>query len=433
MATVVLLGTCDTKLKELLFLREQILGHQHLDGVAVTLIDVGKLPIQHEAISIRQDELVLKYAIDGKSLSGLPRGEVIKFMSGCASRAVRDLYAAGNVQGIVAAGGTGGTSLAAAVMREALPIGLPKLIVSTVASGDTGPIVGETDIAMLYSVVDIAGLNEVLCEILSNAGAAIAAAASSYAERRKRQGSESMSLPSGERKRVGITMFGVTTPGVDAIRRHLETEYGVEAYVFHATGHGGKAMERLVREGRLDAVLDLTTTEVCDLITGGNMSAGPHRLEAAAEAGIPCIVSLGATDMSNFGPRQSVPEKYRSPGAGRLLYEHNPVVTLMRSSPEECRAVGKFICAKLREHAKRPGLVQVWIPVGGVSMISTPGGPFADADADEALFTAVTDGIKGSGIEVVVDPRDINDGGFAMDIADALAAKMGLRDSGVVR
>lgn len=305
----------------------------------------------------------------------------------------------------------------AEVMREVLPIGFPKLIVSTVASGDTGPIVGETDIAMLYSVVDVAGLNQVLKDILSNAGASIGAAAKEYASRQR----GSQVTADRSKKRIGITMFGVTTPGVDAIRRHLESKYDVEIYVFHATGHGGKAMERLVRQGQLDGVLDLTTTEICDLHTGGVMSAGQDRLEAAAEAGIPNIISLGATDMTNFGPKSTVPEKYKT----RKLYEHNPTVTLMRSSADECREVGEFIVEKLRG-AKRKEMVQLWAPLGGVSMIATPGGPFADEEADRVLFSTVQDGLRGSGIKVVEDKRDINDEGFAHDIADALAKLLDL-------
>lgn len=299
-----------------------------------------------------------------------------------------------------------------------MPIGFPKMIVSTVASGDTGPLVGETDIAMLYSVVDVAGLNQVLKDILGNAGAAIGAAARAYRSRTRVAKEDT----GGSKKRIGITMFGVTTPGVDAIRKHLESKHGVEIYVFHATGHGGKAMERLVRQGQLDAVLDLTTTEICDLHTGGVMSADQDRLEAAAEAGIPNIISLGATDMTNFGPKSTVPEKYK----GRNLYEHNPTVTLMRSSPEECRQVGYFIVEKLRNHAKKPELVQVWMPLGGVSMIATPGGPFAEEDADKVLFSSVRDGLAGSGIRVVEDKRDINDEGFAHDVADALAGLLDL-------
>lgn len=412
MTTVVLLGTCDTKLGELLYLWDEILRS---NSVQVTLIDVGRTEVEHDAINIRSSQLLQRYG-DGKNVSELPRGEVIKTMADCATKAVKELYDQGTIDGIIAAGGSGGTSLAAPVMRNALPIGLPKLIVSTVASGDTGPIVEETDITMMYSVVDIAGLNQVLRNILSNAGAAIASMATSYASKKH---SSTPSL----KKRVGITMFGVTTPAVDVIRKHLESNYEVECYVFHATGHGGKAMERLVREGGLDAVLDLTTTEICDLHTGGVMSAGPERLNAAAEAGIPNIVSLGATDMTNFGPKVTVPERYKH----RLLYEHNPVVTLMRSSPEECKQVGDFIAKKLKEHATKPDMIEVWLPTGGVSMIATPGGPFEDQVADLELFRAVKRGLSNTGIKVIEDRRPINDPGFARDIAEALVRNMGLK------
>lgn len=279
--------------------------------------------------------------------------------------------------------------------------------------------VGETDICLIYSVVDIAGLNQVLREVLTNTGAAIGAMAHAYASRHSQGASNEKPT---RKNRVGITMFGVTTPGVDAIRRHLESKYDVEVYVFHATGHGGKAMERLVRQGMLDAVLDLTTTEICDHVTGGVMSAGPSRLEAAAKAGIPYIVSVGATDMSNFGPKNTVPEAYRN----RQLYEHNPVVTLMRSSPDECAKVGEFIVKKLKA-SKKPAAVQVWLPKGGVSMIATPGGPFANKEADDVLFSTISQGLEGSGIELVEDQRSVNDMGFAKDIAEALAGLMGFR------
>jgi uncharacterized protein (UPF0261 family) len=244
--------------------------------------------------------------------------------------------------------------------------------------------------------------------------------ARAYAER-VRQGGEASEEEKKERKtRVGITMFGVTTPGVDAIRRHL-APYPIETCVFHATGHGGKAMERLIREGRLDAVVDLTTTEVCDFITGGVMSAGPNRLDAAVEAGIPTIVSVGAADMTNFGPRSTVPERYKD----RTLFEHNPVVTLMRSSEEESRQVGEFIASKLAASA-HPARIQVRLPLGGVSMIAKPDGPFYDTAADKALFDAIRDGLRGTSVEVVEDLRDVNDEGFAADVAKALLQKLGL-------
>ncbi|KAJ4393253.1 hypothetical protein N0V93_002461 [Gnomoniopsis smithogilvyi] len=411
-ATVLVLGTCDTKLQELLFLKDHI---GEATSVRTILLDVGRDNVEHEGIDISQARLIADYG-QGQTTSDLPRGEVIKLMASCATRAVKNRFEKGEISGIISAGGTGGTSLVAQVMREALPIGFPKMIVSTVASGDTGPLVGETDITMMYSVVDVAGLNQVLRDVLGNAAAAIAGMAQAYASRPRTGDKEAKKA-----KRVGITMFGVTTPGADAIRNRLEGKYGAEAFVFHATGHGGKAMERLVREGKLDAVLDLTTTEICDLITGGVMSAAPDRLEAALQAGIPCIISVGATDMSNFGPKNTVPEVYRS----RNLYEHNPVVTLMRSSKDESKQVGDFIVKKVNK-AKNPKAVQVWLPLRGVSMIATPGGPFADADADEALFETIRAGLEGTEVRVVEDKRDINDKGFAEGIADALAGLMGL-------
>jgi len=408
---VALIGTCDTKLDELLYLRDEI----ERDGTEVILIDVGRKPTQHKAIAIRQEVLLSKHG-DNKAVAELPRGEVIKMMAECATKAVKNLYNEGIIHAIVSAGGSGGTSLAAQVMRDALPIGFPKLIVSTVASGDTGPIVEETDITLMNSVVDVAGLNQILRQVLSNAGFAIAAMARAQMSRGDNAGAKST------KARMGITMFGVTTPAVDAIRKHLQANYDVELYVFHATGHGGKAMERLVREGGLDAVLDLTTTEICDHITGGVMSAGPHRLEAAAEAGIPNIISVGATDMSNFGQFSAVPEHYKD----RKLYEHNSLVTLMRTSKEEAEQLGNFIVEKLKRFTKNPDMVEVWLPTGGISMIAVPGGPFEDAEADATLFQVIRNGLAGSGIKIVEDKRAINAEGFAHDIAEALVAKMDL-------
>jgi uncharacterized protein (UPF0261 family) len=409
MVCVALLGTCDTKLEELLFLRNVM----REANVEVALIDVGRSPTNHEAITILQKDLLNNHTEEG-NLIERERGDVIKIMAECATKAVRSLYEEGKIQGVIAAGGSGGTSIAASTMRDGLPIGFPKLIVSTIASGDTGPIVGETDITLMYSVVDVAGLNQVLKEVLSNAGSAMAGMASAFFNRKLQQTSPST------QKRVGITMFGVTTPAVDEIRKHLETNYDIETFVFHATGHGGKAMERLIREGRLDAVLDLTTTELCDHITGGVMSAGPNRLEAAAMAGIPNIISVGATDMTNFGPMSTVPERYKS----RKLYEHNPVVTLMRTSQQEAAQVGALIVSKLKNHTKNPSMVQVWLPKGGISMIATPGGPFADREADTILFQVIKEGLAQSGIEVVEDERSVNDAGFAHAIAEALASKL---------
>lgn len=419
MASVAILGSCDTKLQELLFLRDRI---EETAGVKTILIDVGRNPAVHDAIAISQAELLSKYG-NGAEIAALTRGDFVTLMSGCASQAVQGLYRQGLVDGIVSAGGSNGTALSAAVMRHVLPVGFPKLIVSTMASGDTRPVVGETDITLMHSVVDIAGLNPILRDILSNAGASIANAALSYAARRDRK-TKDASEESMKKWRVGITMFGVTTPGVDAIRSHLESNYPVEAYVFHAVGTGGRAMERLIREGQLDAVIDLTTTEICDHLFGGVLSAGEGRLDAAVETGLPNIVSLGALDMVNFGPRNTLPAKHE----GRVIYEHNSTVTLLRTSPDECREIGALIARKL-SRTKRPDMIEVWIPKGGVSMIAVPGGPFEDEQADKALFEAVKTGLSGSGIKIVEDERHVNDKGFAEDVAEALVAKLGLRKS----
>jgi uncharacterized protein (UPF0261 family) len=409
---VVLIGTCDTKLEELNYLRTEIMRN----AADVIFIDVGQRPTHHGAITVGQERLLQEHGT-GQDLSDMPRGEVIKTMAACATKAVKKLYDDGKIHGIISAGGSGGTSLAAEVLRNALPIGVPKMIVSTVASGDTGPIVGETDITLMNSVVDIAGLNQILKRVLSNAGFAISAMAHAFLLNTQNPLQQTV-----RKHRVGITMFGVTTPAVDAIRKYLESNYDIETYVFHATGHGGKAMERLVREGGLDAVLDLTTTEVCDYITGGVMSAGWQRLEAAARAGIPNIISVGATDMTNFGPMSTVPERYKD----RKLYEHNPVVTLMRTSSDEAREVGNFIVEKLASHAKDPKAIQVWLPIGGISMIAVPNGPFADKEADAVLFQTIREGLKESGIEIVEDTHAINDETFAHKIAEALITKMGI-------
>lgn len=418
MAHIVLLGTCDTKLDELLYLRSKILQH---GGIRVTRRRRGS-PTDDPTIAITQQLLLSRGTpkVSGSiDVSELPRADVVKHMAACATTAVKEWYSQGQIHGVVSAGGSSGTSLASAVVRDALPVGFPKLTVSTVASGDTGPIVGEIDIGLVHSVVDIAGLNSVLPSILSNAAGSIVGMTQAY-----RTYLEENQAEAGGKLRVGISMFGVTTPCVDAIRRHLESNYkeDVEVYVFHATGHGGRAMERLIIEKHLEAILDITTTETCEHLMGGNMSVGPNRLEAAAQAGIPPIISLGATDMCNFGTRASVPKEH----AERLLFEHNAHVTLMRTSEKECRDIGRFIVEKLTTYVTKAEKVQVWIPAGGVSMMSTPGQAFADAQADRALSDTLKEGLKSSKIRVVEDARDINDGTFAAEVAEELTRTAGM-------
>ncbi|KAG8406811.1 hypothetical protein J3459_014045 [Metarhizium acridum] len=411
-ATVAIIGTCDTKLAEFLFLRDEISKYPK---VKTLLVDVGRKPVANDAVDVSVSDLLFKH-IPKAEATHLSRGKFIEMVSECTTKLIQDMFTNGSIDGVISAGGSGGTALASAVMRRAVPIGFPKLIVSTIASGDTGFIIGETDITLMYSVVDIAGLNQVLRDILANAAAAIAGAASSYSIRREHRPRESPA-----KKRVAITMFGVTTPGVDSIRSFLESRYPIETYVFHATGHGGMAMERLIRNRQIDAVIDLTTTEICDLIMGGQMSAGDERLDAAIEAGIPNIISLGALDMANFGPKASVPAKYQD----RPQVEHNPLVTLVRSSESDCKSIAEFICDKLKR-LKTTALTQVWIPKGGVSMLSVPGGPFYDEAADAALFDTLKANLAHTGIKVIEDPGHVNNLQFAIHVAEALVEVMQL-------
>jgi uncharacterized protein (UPF0261 family) len=319
-------------------------------------------------------------------------------MGAGAERVVTGLHAEGQLGGILALGGSGGSSIATRAMR-ALPVGVPKVMVSTVASGDTRPYVGAVDVTMMYSVVDIAGVNRVSARIMANAAGAIA-------------GMVGATVPElAEKPLVGATMFGVTTPCVTRARERLE-ELGYEVLVFHATGSGGQSLEALVRDGFLAGVLDTTTTELADELVGGVLSAGPDRLEAAGAAGVPQVVSLGALDMVNFGPRETVPPQFE----GRTLYVHNPTVTLMRTTAAECAELGRTIGRKLSSATGPPAL---FVPLGGVSMIDVAGQPFHDPDADAALFGALRDSVDGS-VEVHEVKADLNDPAFAVAMADRL-------------
>jgi uncharacterized protein (UPF0261 family) len=321
-------------------------------------------------------------------------------MACAAALLARRLYDEGRIQGVLSAGGSGNTAIATAAMR-ALPVGVPKLMVSTMAAGDTRDYVGGVDVTLMASVTDVAGLNSVSSRILANAAAAI--------------GAMVLAPPpetAGDRPLVGATMFGVTTPCVTRAREALE-ERGYEVLVFHATGTGGRAMEALIDGGFLAGVLDVTTTELCDELVGGVLSAGPERLEAAGRSGIPQVVSLGALDMVNFGARDTVPPQFRH----RNLYVHNPSVTLMRTTPEECAELGRRIARKLT--AAR-GPVSVFVPLRGVSMIDAEGQPFHDPAADAALFDALRAGLDGSPVELVELDHNVNDEEFAIAMADRL-------------
>jgi uncharacterized protein (UPF0261 family) len=395
MTTVVLVGTLDTKGREYAFLRDRLRDA----GVDTLVVDAGVHEPNGIEPDVSRDEVARAAGADAAALAaGGDRGAAVTAMGAGAESVVRGLHADGRLDGILAMGGSGGSSIAARAMR-ALPVGVPKLLVSTVASGDTRPYVGAVDVTMMYSVVDISGINRVSARILANAAAAIA-------------GMAQVSLPADEgRPLVAATMFGVTTPCVTAARERLE-ELGYEVLVFHATGAGGQSMEALAKDGFLAGVLDVTTTELADELVGGVLSAGPDRLEAAGAAGVPQVVSLGALDMVNFGPRETVPPQFE----GRNLYVHNPTVTLMRTTPEECGELGRTIGRKL---SAATGPTSVFVPLGGVSMIAVEGQPFHDAAADEALVAGLHETLDSS-VELQERDEDVNDPAFARAMADRL-------------
>lgn len=299
-------------------------------------------------------------------------------------------------------------------------------MVSTMASGNIAPYIGETDICMMYSVVDIAGRNHVLEMVLRNAAGAIRGMGRVWMEgllQKCKSGEEAPEQGKGNSKakiRIGITMFGVTTPAVTRAKERFEEVLGVdgvEVYIFHATGSGGRAMERLVNEGLLDAVLDLTTTEIADEVVGGVLSAGPERLSVAGK-GIPYVISVGACDMVNFGTEESVPKEF----GGRCLHRHNPTVTLMRTTGEECERIARLMAKNILGEGDGSGRerIKVVFPVGGISMLDVKGQAFWDPEADEFLFSTLERELEGSGIEIIRDQREVNDPEFAVAVADML-------------
>jgi uncharacterized protein (UPF0261 family) len=398
MATVVLLGTLDTKGVEYDYVRARL----RLEGVDVVLVDTGVLGTPLAEPDIPREEVARAGGADVHALAEAgDRGAAVEAMARGAAEIVKELRRGGRLDSVLALGGSGGTAIAAHAMQE-LPVGVPKLVVSTMASGDTRPYVGAVDVALMYSVVDVSGLNPISERILANAAAAAAGMARSEPP------------PAAEGKPlVGATMFGVTTPCVTEARKRLE-ELGYEVLVFHATGTGGQSMEALMRAGFITASLDVTTTELADELVGGVLSAGPHRLEAAGELGIPQVVSLGALDMVNFGPLDSVPAEFRD----RLLYKHNPTVTLMRTTPEECAELGSVIAEKLN---RARGPLTLFVPLRGISLIATQGQVFHDRAADEALIGALREHLDAD-VDVRELELDINDPEFARAMADHLDA-----------
>jgi uncharacterized protein (UPF0261 family) len=396
--TVVLIGTLDTKGIEYDFIRKQLKQH----GVTVLLVDAGVLGAPQTKADIDRAQVAQAAGADVTELAKAgDRGSAVMTMARGASAIARQLFAEKKLDGVMGMGGSGNSSIVAAA-AQALPVGVPKLIVSTLASGDTRPYVGSSDVTMMYSVVDIAGINRVSERILTNAAAAMAGMAHSYARRKRSSAGKPL---------IGATMFGVTTPCVNEARAWLERR-GYEVLVFHATGTGGQSMEALVKGGFLAGVLDVTTTELADELVGGVLSAGPERLEAAGHFGVPQVVSLGALDMVNFGPFESVPNKFLS----RNLYKHNATVTLMRTTPYENTELGAMIAHKLNK-ASAP--VAVFIPAKGVSMIDVPGKPFYDPEADAALIRELKANLRKE-IAVKEMDTDINDPKFARAMARAM-------------
>ncbi|OIB00256.1 hypothetical protein AK95_24195 [Paenibacillus sp. LC231] len=319
-------------------------------------------------------------------------------------KVVPRLYAEGKFDAMLSFGGTGGTSIVTAGMR-ALPIGVPKLMVSTVASGNTAPYVGTSDIIMFPSIVDVSGLNSFSTKIFTNSAHAIAGMVQFES-----------APPMDKKPLVAATMFGVTTPCIDYARTHLEL-HGYEVLVFHATGTGGQTMESLIEAGYIDGVLDLTTTEWCDELVGGVLAAGPHRLEAAGRCKVPQVVSTGALDMVNFGPYETVPETFRE----RNLYKHNPSVTLMRTTVEENRQLGEKIAEKLNDSQ---GPTALMLPLKGVSMLDVEGEAFHGPEEDKMLFDTLRQRIDRNNVELIEMNTDINDQAFAVAAADKLMELM---------
>lgn len=394
--TVVLLGTLDTKGTEYDYFR-RCLAEAEVD---VILVDTGIREPQGAEPDVDRNEVA---QLGGSSIPELieanDRAHALDVMSLGASAILRRLRDDGKLDAVGGLGGTGGSTLISRAMQT-LPVGVPKLLVSTVASGDTRPYVGDTDIVMMNSIVDIAGINRISSRIIANAAGAVA-------------GMAKVAPPedSGNRPVVGATMFGLTTPCVSTARQYLE-ERGYEVIVFHATGSGGRALENLVDAGMVDAMLDITTTELADNLVGGVFSAGPERLTAAGRAGIPQVVSVGAIDMVNFGAASTVPQKF----GNRTFHRHNDTVTLMRTTGEECDQLGREIAVKLNA---ANGPVAVFLPLKGTSGIATEGKSFHDPAADARLWTAIQEH-SGDGIEIHTHDCDINQPEFGLAMAARL-------------
>ena len=399
--TVVLIGTLDTKGHEYAFVSDRI-GSR---GVDVLLVDAGILGEPLTKPDVSRQEVAAAAGADVKALADAgDRSAAIEVMGRGATAIVLRLRAEGRLDAIGALGGTGGTTLATHAMR-ALPVGVPKLMVSTVASGDTSPYVGTVDVTMMYSVVDVAGINRISAQILANAAGTLVGMAT-----------EPMVELDDPRPLVAASMWGVTTPCVTKARERLE-ELGYDVLVFHQTGTGGDSMEALIKTGFVAGVLDVTPTELVGELAGGVWPAGPERLEVAGRLGIPQVVSLGGLDLIALGPPDSMLERFRS----RWIYHHDEHMAAARTTAEESALLAKVIAGKLNA-AKGP--VALFVPLRGFSPLSVPGGDFFDAAADAALVEGLRELIDPVSVELHEVECDINDAALAVAMAERLYALM---------
>jgi uncharacterized protein (UPF0261 family) len=400
MAAVALVGTLDTKGADFAFLA----GRLRAAGAQVIVIDAGTGEPDGLAPDIDGEAVAAAAGTTRAELrAAADRGRAVTEMGRGAAAVVADLVARGRIGGVLAAGGSGGSSIAAQVMAG-LPIGLPKLLVSTMASGDVSPYVGAKDVCVMYSVVDVAGINRISRLVLGNAAAAMAGMVAAQ--------EVAADADSDDRPLIAASMFGVTTPAVETARARL-AELGYEVLVFHATGAGGRALEALAEARLVSGVLDLTTTELADDLVGGVLSAGPGRLTAAGAAGIPQVIAPGALDMVNFGPPATVPGQF----SGRLFFEHNPAVTLMRTTMEEMAELGTRIG---RKAAAATGPAEVFWPERGISALDADGQAFWDPAADAACLAALDRALTPAGRVLRRVDAHINDPRFAIAMADRL-------------
>jgi uncharacterized protein (UPF0261 family) len=395
--TIVVMGTMDTKGPELAYLAQQISSA----GCRALLMDVGVATESNMDANITAAQVAAFIGEDINAVRALPRGEAVEKMVAAAAACLQHRVQSGEAHGVIGVGGSGGTTICAAAMRT-LPYGVPKFMVSTLASGNTRWHVDIADIVMIPSLLDIGGLNPMLQMVLNNAAQGIVGMVKGH---RAYQ-------PSGK-KVISLTMYGTTTPGVSRARQVVD-DAGFETWVFHASGVGGRTMEKLMSMGRIHAAMDMTLAEIGAHLVGGLHDAGPHRLEMAAQLGLPQLIVPGAADTIVLPPRDQVPPKFKN----RILNFHNPTMTTMRTTPQENVAIAEFIAAKLNPSK---GPVVVMLPLGGLSSIDRPGKIFYDPEANGALFATLKLKLS-SAIELIEDEHHLDDPEFAIQVGQQMVS-----------